>query len=70
MSMETCTEHDDTVVVYDAHGQRYDRCPLCKAEEKIGEHETTIEERDDRIKDLEGEVKDLTAKVERATSGE
>lgn len=43
MNLETCTEHDDAVVVYDGRGKYYHRsCPFCTAQEESTERENTI----------------------------
>lgn len=57
MSMETCTEHDHVVVVYDDGGYNRYPCPLCQ----LLEQKQTL---DDRVDSLEGELDDLQLKVE------
>jgi hypothetical protein len=58
MSMETCTEHDDVVIVYDGHGNYRSPCPLCEAESQIKTMEDKAEEAEATIADLKMELKE------------
>lgn len=54
MSLYTCPEHDDIVVVY--QGSRSTKCPLCEAN-------GTIESMADDIDNLTGEVESLKEEI-------
>lgn len=66
MSMETCTGHDDVVVVYDGHGYRHTQCPLCEAEAAIKELEDKVEESAFDIDTLKDDVAELHSELEAA----
>lgn len=58
--METCTEHDDAVVVYDGWGNQRRSCPFCTAQEestgrenRIAKLETELEETKQILYDTE-----------------
>ena len=73
MSMETCTEHDDVVIVYDGHGNYRSPCPLCDAVQTANDLVEAIEdlqaerdrlkgdlaEQNDTIRDLESQIAEL-----------
>ena len=56
MSLETCTEHDDTIVVYERNGYNRAQCPLCEAVQ-------TAEDLVEAIEELQTERDGLTEEI-------
>ena len=54
-SLTTCESHDGVVIVYN-YGSAIRECPLCKADETIGNLEAKIENLDQEIDSLKDEV--------------
>jgi hypothetical protein len=63
MSTQTCTDHGEDVVVYQANVPRLQQCPLCVAENQVRGLESTIDSLQDDIKDLESECADLKDEI-------
>lgn len=59
MNMETCTDHDDMVVVYDSHANRRTLCPFCEMITERDGLKDDIAERDTTISELEGTITSL-----------
>jgi chromosome segregation ATPase len=53
MTIDTCTEHDDTVVVYDSYGNNRRPCPLCQA---IADAQMKENELNQQIEDIQGKL--------------
>jgi hypothetical protein len=71
MSLETCAEHDDAIVVYERNGyNRAAPCPLCDAITTADDLAQVVEdieaERDglkDTVADLKSEVQSLNLQI-------
>lgn len=63
MSMETCTEHDYVVVVYDGHGYQRSPCPLCDAVQTAKDLVEAIEELQTERDGLKGDIKEDHATI-------
>lgn len=63
MNMETCTEHDDAVVVYDGWGNVRRFCPFCTLKE---ESERKIDKLEDENSSLDSKVDALEYELENA----
>jgi peptidoglycan hydrolase CwlO-like protein len=65
MSMEICTEHDDTVVVYDGRGNTRRQCPLCQA---LADAETKESALNQQIEDVQAELDSAQSELDAAQS--
>lgn len=64
MSLETCNEHDDTIVVYER--SRYNRtpCPLCQALDNVEKQEKTITDLESQVAALVSQVDALISQID------
>lgn len=62
MSMETCNEHNDTVVVYQT-SQYQSACPFCEALGNVDEAENRIEELESALKAKADEAESLSDEI-------
>ena len=59
MSLSSCDNHNDVVVVYDDGGNYRKNCPLCDAIAADEETTKTIEAKDNEIESLKDEIATL-----------